>query len=209
VSNRFIRRVALILLLPWIAASCGTVRPVHYYVIDEGVPPSITASPQFPISLLVARVNTSHLYRDTRIVFGSGPVELGTYENERWSETPADMIQNAAVAALRSTGQYRSVSRIGSKAQGDYIVRTNLYSLYEVDKPDFAARFSIQWELFDSKTGATLWVGNYSHDEPVNEKSVTAVIEALDRNVHAGMQQLTSQLGQYFAAHPPEPSAAH
>ena len=206
-SNRFIQRMALILLLPWIAASCGSTRPVHYYVINEGAPPSNAATPQYPISILVARINTSHLYRDTRIVFGSGPVEMGTYENERWSETPADMIQTAVVSALRSTGLYRSVTRVASKALGEYVIHTTLYSLYEVDKPDFAARFSIQWELFETKSGATVWVGNYSHDEPVTGKSVTDVVEALDRNVHAGMQQLTSQLGQYFAGHPPQPPA--
>ena len=201
-SNRLLKQIALILLLPFVAA-CGSARPVHYYVIEETVTPANAAAPQFPISLLVGRVMTSHLYRDSRVVFGSGPVEMGTYENERWSETPADMIQTAIVSSLRATGQYRSVSRSGSKAQGNYIVRTNLYSLYEVDRPDFAARFSIQWELFDAKAGATLWVGKYAHDEPVNGKSVENVIEAMDRNVHAGLQQLTSELGQYFAAHPP------
>lgn len=207
-SNRSLKQVALILLLPW-SASCGSARPVHYYVIDETIAPSSTASQQYPISIIVARITTSHLYRDSRIVFGSGPVEMQTYEYERWSETPADMIQTAIVSALRATGQYRSVSRVGSKAAGNYILRTNLYSLYEVDKPDFAARFSIQWELFDSKAGATIWVSKYSHDEPVSGKTVEEVIEAMDRNVHAGLQQLTSELGQYFAAHPPEPPAAH
>jgi ABC-type uncharacterized transport system auxiliary subunit len=209
VSNRFIQRIAVILLLPWIAAGCGSARPVHYYVINEGVAPSNAASAQYSISILVARVTTSHLYRDSRIVFGSGPVEMGTYENERWSETPADMIQTAVVTSLRSTGQYRSVTRIGSKALGDFVLRTNLYSLYEVDKPQFAARFSIQWELFDSKAGATVWISKYAHDEAVNGKSVADVIEALDRNVHAGMQQLTAELSQYFASHPPEPPPTH
>ncbi|HXZ12711.1 MAG TPA: ABC-type transport auxiliary lipoprotein family protein [Candidatus Sulfotelmatobacter sp.] len=201
-SNRLWKQIAVILLLPLIAG-CGSTRPVHYYVIEESVTPANSSAPQYPISILVARVMTSHLYRDTRIVFGSGPVEMGTYEYERWSETPSDMIQSAIVSSLRVTGQYRSVSRIGSKASGNYILRTNLYSLYEVDKPDFAARFSIQWELFDSKAGATLWTGKYAHDEPVNGSSVENVIEAMDRNVHGGLQQLTSELGQYFAAHPP------
>jgi ABC-type uncharacterized transport system auxiliary subunit len=202
VSNRSLKQLALILLLPLIAG-CGSTRPVHYYVIEETVTPANSSAPQYPISLLVARVMTSHLYRDSRIVFGSGPVEMGTYEYERWSETPADMIQTAIVSSLRATGQYRSVSRIGSKAIGNYILRSNLYSLYEVDKPDFAARFSIQWELFDSKASATVWTSKYIHDEPVNGKSVENVIEAMDRNVHAGLQQLTSELGLYFAAHPP------
>jgi hypothetical protein len=47
-----------------------------------------------------------------------------------------------------------------------------------------------------------VWSGNYSHDQPVESKTVSAVVEALDKNVRAGMQQLTSELGQYFTEHP-------
>lgn len=207
-SKHLIQRFALILLLPWIAAGCGSARPVKFYVLDVGAVPSNPASAQFPITLLVSRVAASHLYRDTRVVFGSGPVELGTYENERWAETPADMIQTALVSSLRATGQYKSVSRIGSKALGDYVLRSSLDSLYEVDKPQFLARFSIHVELFDRKAGATVWTSRYSHDEPINGKSVADVVEALDRNVRAGMQQITGELAQYFSSHPPPPPPA-
>lgn len=121
---------------------------------------------------------------------------------------PADMVQQALISALRGTGQYRSVTPIGSSARGDYVVRSELYSLYEVDQPQLAGRFSIQIELFDSKKGTTVWSDTYSHDEPVEGKSVADVVEALNRNVRSGMQQLAGHLGQYFASHPPQQPAA-
>ncbi len=79
---------------------------------------------RFLSPLLVAVPVTSHLYRDDRIVFGAGPVELGTYEFERWAQSPADMIQDLLVSYLRASKQYRSVLRPGSNAKGDFVVRS-------------------------------------------------------------------------------------
>jgi|SRR5271170_5872341 len=204
---RRIRLAALAVLVAGICG-CGAPRPVKYYVLDSGPPSAAAASQQLPVRLLVSRVLTSHLYRDDRIVFGSGPVQLGTYDMERWAQSPADMIQDLLVNYLRATGQYRAVSRVSTAARGDYIVRSNLIALYEVDKPELVARFSIHLELFDPKAGVVLWESSYSHDEPVSGKTVAAVVEAMDHNVRTGLQQLTAGLGQYLTDHPPQPPDA-
>lgn len=184
-------------------SACGASRPVNYYVLDVAPAPAASGQP-LPVTLLVGRIATTHLYRDDRLVFGTGPVELGTYEYQRWAESPADMIQDILITSLRETGQYRSVSRMASSMRADYIVRGRLFGLYEVDKPHLAGRFSMQLELFDPKSSMTVWTDSYSHEEPVSGKKVTDVIEALDKTVHDGMQQLTANLGQYIASHPPE-----
>jgi ABC-type uncharacterized transport system auxiliary subunit len=202
-----VAQIALVALLAGISAGCGASRPYKYYELDVTAPAAAQATP-YPITLLVGRVATPQLYRDSRIVYGSGPVQLGTYEYNRWAQMPSDMIQEALISALRSTGQYRSVTAVGSSARGDFVLRSQLYSLYEVDQPQIAGRFSMQIELFDSKSGVTIWSDTYSHDEPVEGKAVGDVVEAINRNVRAGMQQLTTHLGQYFAAHPPQPPAA-
>ncbi len=208
-TTRQVQQALLIILAAGITAACGASRPVKYYVLDTGASAAPESSPgRFPIRLLVGRITASHLYRDDRLVYGSGPVQLGTYEYQRWAEPPAGMIQDMLIRSLQSTGTYRSVSGLRSNARGDYIVRGHLDALDEVEGPVLAARFSFQIELFDPKTNATIWSDSYAHDEPVTGKKVSDVVEALDRNVSAGLAQLTSHLGQYFAAHPPEQSAA-
>jgi ABC-type uncharacterized transport system auxiliary subunit len=205
--KRRIRETAVLFAVTGLLSACGASRPVKYYVLDVDVPPA--ASPQpLPITLLVGRITATHLYRDDRLVYGSGPVELGTYEYERWAEAPADMIQDILVTSLRSTGQYRSVSKMASTLRADYIVRGRLFSLYEVAKP-LSGRFSVELDLFDPKAGMTVWTGSYSHDEPVSGKRVENVVEALDKSVLAGMQQLTANMGQYIASHPPQQAAGH
>ena len=99
--TRRIQQAALIILVAGVVAGCGASRPVKYYVLDIGPAPATAASPQFPITLLVSRFATSSLYRDDRLVYGSGAVQLGTYEYERWASPPADMMQDMVVKALR------------------------------------------------------------------------------------------------------------
>lgn len=197
--------VAEVVLVAGICAGCAAGRPYHYYWLDATTAPEpTTQTPPYQIKLLVAHVGTPQLYRDDRLVYGSGQEQLGVYEYERWAEMPADMIQDALVNSVRATGQFRSVTRTGSSAHGDYILRSRLYAMYGVDQPELVARFSIAVELFDTKSGTTVWSLPYSHDEHVDGKTVPNLVAAMDRNVKAGMQQLMAGLTQYFASHPPE-----
>jgi ABC-type uncharacterized transport system auxiliary subunit len=185
-----------------LASGCGSSRPVKYYALDVTPQPAATTSAQFPVSLLVARVTSTHLYRDDRLVYGVSAEELGTYEYERWAEPPVDMIQDSLIASLRSTKQFRSVAAVASNLRGDYLLRAHLESLDEIDKPQLAARFTIELELYDPRAAATVWSDSYSHDEPVAGKKVADVITALDENVKTGMNQLSGDLAQYFANRP-------
>ena len=201
--SRRILEYSLILLLAGMAAGCGAARPISFYVLDTGPAPVNAGTPAYPVRLLVARIASSELYRDDRLVYASGPVRLGTYEYQRWAAAPVDMVRDMLINSLRTSGQYRSITPLTSNLRGDYIIRGHLYALDEVDKPELAARFSLEIDLYDLKSGAMLWTDSYAHDEPVNGKAVSDVVEALDRNVRAGMQQLTTNLGAYFASHPP------
>jgi ABC-type uncharacterized transport system auxiliary subunit len=188
-------------------SGCGATRPMKYYILDPGPVPAASGAAQYPVTLLVGRITASHLYRDDRLVYGSGPVQLGVYSYDRWAEPPADMIQDLLVSSLRSTGQYRAVSALNSNIRGDYVVRGHLWAISEVDKPELTARFSLQIELFDPSTRTTVWSSRYEHDEPAQGKTVQSVVEAMDKNVRAGLQQLTAGLSEYFASHPaPQPA---
>ena len=183
-------------------SGCAASRPMKYYVLDPGPVPSPQGAPTYPVTLLVGRVSASHLFRDDRLVYGSGPVQLGVYSYDRWAEPPADMLQDLLVSNLRSTGQYRAVSPLGSNVRGDYVVRGHLWDISEVDKPELMARFSLEVELFDPNTRTTVWSHRYEHDEPAQGKTVNDVVQAMDKNVRAGLQQITAGISEYFASHP-------
>jgi ABC-type uncharacterized transport system auxiliary subunit len=185
------------------AAGCAKARPLRYYTLS--VPP-ISAQPgaqQIPVIIVVGRLNAPHLLSDDRVVYGMSDVELGVDEYHRWAEPPTEMIQRLLIERLRRSGQYRSVQRISSTSRGDYILRGHLAALNEMDDPTgIKARFALQLELLDTKSGSVVWSDSYSQDEPVAEKTVTSVVESLQKNVRTGIEQLAGSLAQYFASHP-------
>lgn len=186
--------------------NCGSARPVSYYTLNStpAPEPSITVKNDAPLpfTIVVGRIDASHLYLNDPIVYSNGGVELGTYQYHRWVDVPTEMLETMLVQALRTQGRFRSVGRMGSGARADYVLRGHLYSLEEVDSPSVTARFSIELELFQPKTGIVVWNQSYSQDEQVGQKSVTAVVEALRREVLSGFNQLTGSLDTYLASRP-------
>jgi ABC-type uncharacterized transport system auxiliary subunit len=148
---------------------------------------------------------SSHLYREDHIVYSSRGEDMGTYEYQRWAEPPTEMIQDVLFRALRSSGRYRAVYAQRSSIRGDYLLHGHLYDFKEVTGSPLSARFSLDLELRDTKTGTTVWTHIYNHDEPVSGKDVSAVVAALNRNVQRATNEFSASLGQYFSAHPPAP----
>lgn len=193
---------ALTALLGVLLASCGASRPVKFYALESPAPPP-AVSQTFPVKIIVGRISASHLYNDDRIVYQTGPVELGAYEFQRWAGPPAEMIENMLVDTLRDSKQYAAVERLTSRTRGDFILRGHLSALKEVDSPAIVARFELELELFQPKTGMTVWHKTYVHDEPVSRKAVPDIVEALQRNVQAGILFLTDDLARNFPSQPP------
>lgn len=187
-----------------LTANCGASRPVKYYTLNSAPTPApsvtVNSDAPLPVTIVVGRISASHLYVNDPIVYSNGGVELGTYEYQRWAEMPTEMLETMLVQSLRSKGRFRSVGRLGSGARGDYILRGHLYALEEVDSPSIVARFSLELELFQAKTGMVVWNQSYNHDEPVGQKTVPAFVEALRQDVLAGLDQLTTSLDSYVSS---------
>lgn len=184
------------------AAGCGSPRPMRYYTLEAPATRMHSEEGTYPVSLLVGNLSAPHVLRDDRIAYGMTDVEMGLYWEHRWAEPPPEMLETMLVQKLRSSGQYKTVQRISSSARGDYILRGHISSLNEVDLPaGIIGRFAIQLELFQPKSGTVVWTQAYNHDEPVSGKKVNDVVEALQKNVEAGLDQLTAGLNEYFAAH--------
>ena len=178
------------------------MHPSKYYqltVPDEVATPAGDAT---SVTLLVGNLLTSHLYREDRIVYSSSGGQMGTYEYHRWTEPPTEMVEEVLIRELRASGRYRSVYAHRSNTGGDFLVHGRLYDFKEVSGSPIVARVSFDLEMRDLKTGVMVWMHNYSHDEPVDGKNVSAVVAALDRNVQRGVKEMVASLGEYFATRP-------
>ena len=195
---------AIALLVAGLTACGGASRPSKYYQLQvpAASPPTAGSNP-YPVALLVGRLTAPHLYREARIVYRTGSEQLGTYEYHRWAE-PTEMLEAILMRMLRESGRYRTVQLLRSNARGDYIVRGRLHSLEELAGRAPAARVTLEIELYEVNTGTTVWSQFYSHDEPGNGKEVSAVVEALNRNVQRGLAQITAGIEHYFSSRPPK-----
>jgi ABC-type uncharacterized transport system auxiliary subunit len=190
------------------AGGCGAARPSRYYQLTVPADGSRTSDPTpYPVTLIVGRLTASRLYRGDYLVYSSANETMGTYQYERWAQPPTDMIEGVLSRELRVSGRFRSVNSLSSNAQGDYVMRGQLYDFKEISANPLVARLVMEWELRDTKTGATVWSHYYAHDEPVSGKDVAAVVAALDRNVQGAVNEIRASLEQYFSAHPPAPAA--
>jgi ABC-type uncharacterized transport system auxiliary subunit len=193
----------LTVFLVCLATGCTSARAPHYYRINLAPAAPQSGAAPIPVSILVGRLTAPRVLRDDRVVYGMSDVELGVDEYHRWTESPSEMTAELLVEKLRRSGQYKSVQHISSTARGDYLLRGHLSAMNEVNDPSgLKARFEVQLELFDQKSGSVVWTDKYSQDEPVEKKTVTAVVEALQKNVNTGLNQLTGSLAQYFTSHP-------
>src|SRR6266571_9221295 len=197
--NRGLPISTLVLCLA-IMNGCGAARPSKFYQLSlpsERTPAENPAP--YPVALLLGPITTSHLYRDDHIIYTSSGEAMGTYEYQRWAEPPSEMISDVLLRELQVSERYQHVYSLRSDSRGDYVLRGRLYDFREITGSGVAARVAFEFELRDSKTGATVWSRSYSHDEPVSGKDVTAVVAALNRNVQSGLSEVMGGLEQYFS----------
>ncbi len=195
--------ITAVALMVGLLSGCGAARPSMYYQLTVRADAGALEKPDaVPVTLLLGALMTSHLYREDRIVYGNGPEQLGTYEYQRWAEPPTEMIQEVLLRELRASGRYRAVYYRRSNMLGDFALRGRLYDFKELTGGQMSARVTLELEMRDLKSGATVWTHYYTHDEPTSGKDVPAVVAALDKNVQRGVKEVVESLDQYFASHP-------
>jgi ABC-type uncharacterized transport system auxiliary subunit len=182
---------------------CGSMKPIKYY--------HLTYPSESPVSegaidatIMVRPFETSHLYLDDKIVYGFSSPEMGTYEYQRWEEPPVEMLQNALVRGLRSSGKFGGVYTIRAEANAQYTLSGHLYDFKEVEGESILARLNYEVRLRDRKSGIVVWTHSYHHDEPAAQKSMSSFVEAMDRDVNRSVQEVQAGLLDYFQAHPPK-----
>jgi ABC-type uncharacterized transport system auxiliary subunit len=191
-------------LFAGLLAGCGAARPSKYYELTlPGDPPSAPPTNPLNVTLLIGPLRASHLYREDQIVYSSNREAMGTYEYQRWAEPPTEMMAELLLRELRASGRYKSVDILRSNSHGDYILYGRLYDFKEISGSPLSARLTMDLELRETKSGSTVWMHYYSHDEPANEKNISAVVAALDHNAQRAAEEIQTSLDQFFsAAHP-------
>lgn len=190
--------VALVALM---LTACGSPRPIKYYEVTYPTK-SFVAPDAIDTTISVRIFEASPLYLDNKMVYGFDSPEMGTYEYHRWVEPPVLILQNALVRGLRSSGRFKGVYTLRADATGRYLLGGQLYDFKEVDGPTIVARLNYSIRLRERKSGNNVWEYSYTHDEPAAEKSLTAFVEAMNKNLQRSVQEIQAGLEEYFKTHP-------
>jgi len=204
-AQQRLRLAALTAFLAFGLAGCGSSKPVKYYQLT---PPATTlaSSPAGIDAVILVRLfQTSHLYREDRIVYGTGTQELGLYESNRWAQPPSELLQDALARGLRASGQFSRVTTMRSDAAIDYYLTGHLYSFREITGGNVSARLSFDVDLVDLKRGRSIWRHTYDHDEACTGKGVGDVVAAMDRNVQSSVQEIQNGIVQAISNYHPQP----
>jgi ABC-type uncharacterized transport system auxiliary subunit len=179
-----------------------TPHRVQYYQLSANVKPAAPAETG-PI-LLVGRIATPQALQDGRIRYHAGSNEVGAYEYHRWTDPPGMLVRESLIHVLRASGKFKSVQEAGSTAEGDYTLRGKLLEFSELDGNGgngIVTRVSLDLELREVRTGRQVWDQVLTHDDPVQAKTVSDVVQSLDRNLQVVLGDAASAIGSYVTTH--------
>jgi len=196
-----------IALMSWGLAGCGTPKPIKFYAVQTPIVPA-SRTPAYAVDLVVSRLSAPAILQSSPIVYRTGANEVGTYTYHHWTDAPTGMVQDKLIQLLRKNGEFRSVypseSRTGGTTKGEgFVLRGRLYEFTEVDGASIQGLVSMEFELYDRSTSKVVWTHFYSQAEPVPAKEVPAVVQAIDRNLDRGLNEVVADLSKYLAANPP------
>ena len=191
-------RTSLVVAVFLFAGGC-TPHRVQYYQISTSVKQAAPAETG-PI-LVVGHIATPLALQDGRIRYLAGLNEVGAYEYHRWTDPPGIMVKEALIHVLRASGKFKSVQEAASSVEGDYTLRGKLLEFSELDGNGILTRVSLDLELREVKTGRLVWNQLLTHDDPVQAKTVSDVVQSLDRNLQVVLGDASSAIGSYVTTH--------
>ena len=143
-------------------------------------------------------------YLDERMVFRDSPVELGYYQERRWTEAPEEYLRRRIEWALFEERGLRRV--VGGAAP---TLEVELLAFEEIRKPKRVARVQVSVRLQDARL--VRWEETLTVDLPVTgpgkekaaDELVLAIGEALGQMVNRIAEHVTTELSASPRAAPP------
>jgi uncharacterized lipoprotein YmbA len=180
----------------------GKVRYPTYYTLD------VTPAPDPPVqagapTVAVREFRLPDYLRQGAIVYRQSPEQIGFYNYQRWAVNPREFVTRAMVDRLRASGKFSEVTVYDGRANVDFILTGNLEKLDEIDYQNgVEAEVALSAQMTDLRSGKTVWAGDASKIEKVDERTVPGVVAAMNRGLDGAMQQLLASLAVPTPANP-------
>ena len=125
----------LILMLALILSGCSFLSPVqiqpenNYLLTATHI--ALPRHAARPITLLVVQPETEALYNTTQMVYTTRPYQIAYFAQNRWAETPSQMLHSLIVQTLQNAHYFRRVVSPPYAGRYDYVLSTRILTLQQ------------------------------------------------------------------------------
>jgi uncharacterized lipoprotein YmbA len=180
----------------------GKVLYPNYYALDVApAPRPVLSAARLPATVAVCQFETPPYLRQGRIVYRQAPTEVGFYNYHRWAADPALTVTTAMIDSLRSSRLFSLVRPYDGQNRQDYLISGRIERLDEIDYGgDVRVEAKLSVELFNLRTGVTVWAGDAAESSRVGVRNVNSVVVEMSRAVQKSIDILVAALEQELVA---------
>jgi cholesterol transport system auxiliary component len=181
-------------------SSCGggKIPATHYYALELPAAPRPAPADALRHTIAIVPVRASEMLTQDRIVYRPTREEVGYYEYHRWAEDPRTSVQNALLARLRQTGAFATVAPYDGRTKADYLLRTRIDRLEEVDfEQGVKVYATISAELVDGQTARVVWTGVGTGEGSVTQSDVGQVVSRMSEAVQQSLDEIAGGINKF------------
>ncbi len=122
--------------------------------------------------IFLKNIDVNEFYDDYRLVYRKSTHELNYYAYEFWTIKPGKLIKNAVINYLKNNESYNFIRKL-TAYNPDYYIESKINVLEEVEKNNIRyGRLSMEFELYNFKSGKKLLTYNFDKKEKFQEKKI-------------------------------------
>jgi len=183
-------------------AGCGSVRYPANYVLNFP-PPVLRAVPSNgtlgPVA--VREFGCPEYLCEGRIVYRSGPEEVGFYEYHRWAMNPRQAITEYVVDSLHAQSLFKSVAVHERAAEAAYVLSGSIDRLEEVDQGrEVRVVCTISAQLLETRTRSVVWSHTASETVLVEKRDMRGVVSSLSVAARTAADRLLQSITEKVLA---------
>jgi uncharacterized lipoprotein YmbA len=192
------KNMAVALMGALVLAGCGKVRYPATYLLN--LPPQVahTAPSVGALGPVAIREFRCPEYLcEGRIVYRSGPEEVGFYEYHRWAMNPRQAITQYLEDSLRAQPLFESVAVHERGSEPAFVLSGNIERLEEVDQGrDVRAVCTISAQLLDARTRSVVWSRTASETVAVEQRNIVGIVSSLSAAARTAADRLLASMAE-------------
>jgi cholesterol transport system auxiliary component len=184
-----------LLLLTLLLSGCSLFSPVNTqppatYVLNA-VPHLLNKQVGRSGTLMVLPPDTRPIYDTTQIAYSTKQYQISFFGENRWAETPSQMLQPLLVQTLLNTHRYHAVVTPPYAGRYSYVLRTHILTLQQ----DFThSPHTVNWvvraDIFNAATNQIIASKQFVVSEPIRQLTPYAGVLAANRATEKLLTQL-------------------